>query len=115
MILKANNNRAVIELYSSIAKQSEAMLIAAKNGNWDSLCEAEERCSAIIHQLQQLKQNQEAQLNEDERIEHISYLKKILADDAAIRNITEPHLRQLEEFLRAANNNQRLSNSYGTN
>lgn len=115
MISREKNNPSVIQLYALIATQSEAMLRAARTGDWDALCEAEEQCSAIIHELQELKQTQEAELNEEERIKHITYLKKILADDAAIRDITEPRLRQLEEFLRTANNTQRLSNSYGTN
>jgi len=112
MIFEAKDNRAVMKYYVAIAEQSEEMLRAAQNGDWELLCAAEEKCSKLIRELQGIKKGP-VQLNEDERQEHIGYLKKILADDAAIRNITEPRLRQLEEFLRAASNSQRLNNTYG--
>lgn len=112
MIFNQADNKAVMDMYASIARQSEEMLRAAEAGDWDGLCAAEERCSSLISQLQEIKQNQ-AKLNEREKQEHIGYLKKILADDAAIRNITEPRLMQLEQFLRAASNNQRLNKTYG--
>jgi len=114
MIFEAKDNRAVMNYYSAIAEQSEEMLRAAQQGDWDMLCAAEERCSLLIRELQGLKRNT-VSLNDDERQQHIGYLKKILADDAAIRNITEPRLRQLEDFLRAASNSQRLHNTYGDN
>jgi len=113
MIFEVQDNRAVMQYYAAIAQQSEDMLRAAEAGDWAMLCEAEGKVSLLIQELQDLKRNQ-ARLNEAERQQHIGYLKKILADDAAIRNITEPRLRQLEEFLRAASNNQRLNNTYGT-
>ena len=115
MILETKDSSEIIQFYAAIATQSAAMLCAAQSGDWDSLCQAEEHCSVLIHELQILKETQAAQLNEEERIKHINYLKKILADDAAIRDITEPRLRQLEEFLRASTNTQKLSNSYGSN
>lgn len=115
MTLKQKDNREIMSLYAKIANQSEEMLRAAQKGSWDELCAAEEVVSRLIHDLQTLKQVKESDLNERERIEHITYLKKILADDAEIRNITEPRLRQLEEFLRASSNTQKLSNSYGVN
>ncbi|HEY1058342.1 MAG TPA: flagellar protein FliT [Limnobacter sp.] len=115
MMLNKEHNAAVMRLYAAIANQSQAMLNAAKEGDWDGLCAAEEHCSRLIHELQTIKEIKAVELDDRERTEHIGYLKKILADDAAIRNITEPRLRQLEEFLRAASNSQRLSNSYGSN
>ncbi len=115
MIFAHNNNAEVMKLYADIANQSQLMLDSAKAGDWDALCEAEEICSRLIHELQTIKQAQQTELNERERTQHIGYLKKILADDAAIRDITEPRLKQLEEFLRAANNTHKLSNSYGSN
>lgn len=108
----SDSNQAVLDMYAAIARQSEAMLLAARDGNWDRLCEAEEQCSSLIHDLQRLKKTQSA-LNRQEKEQHIGYLKKILADDAEIRNITEPRLMKLEEFLRASMNNDRLVKSYG--
>lgn len=115
MSFATEHNGEIMKLYAAIANQSRVMLDAAKSGNWDDLCAAEEQCSKLIHALQTIKEAQQIELNEHERNQHIGYLKKILADDAAIRNITEPRLKQLEEFLRAANNSQKLSNSYGSN
>lgn len=108
-------NATVMKLYAAIATQSQTMLHAAKQGDWEALCEAETDCSRLIHELQSVKKAKEIQLNEEERHKHIVYLKNILADDAEIRNLTQPRLQQLEEFLRAASNTHRLSNSYGSN
>jgi len=115
MVFAKEHNNAIMKLYAAIANQSQIMLDSAKAGDWDELCAAEEQCSRLISELQAIKQAQQTELNEKEKSQHIGYLKKILADDAAIRNITEPRLKQLEEFLRAANNSQKLSNSYGSN
>lgn len=112
MISEKTDSSVVMQYYAAIAKQSETMLAAAKAGNWDDLCQAEEVCSKLIVELQHLK-GKAAPLNEAERQKHVSYLKKILADDAQIRNITEPRLAQLEELLRSAGNSQRLNQSYG--
>jgi flagellar protein FliT len=101
----------VLQFYAAIAQASGQMLQAAQASDWDSLCEAEEICSKLIAKLQKLQEEQ--RMTEDERQLRVSYLKKILEDDAAIRHITEPRLRQLEDFLNTANNSQRLQSSYG--
>ncbi|NJM33199.1 MAG: flagellar protein FliT [Limnobacter sp.] len=113
MMLDNTKTRAIMKYYAAIARQSEEMLNAARSGDWDSLCEAEARCAALIRELQHAKKAS-SPLDDQERKEHISYLKRILADDAAIRSITEPRLLQLEEFLRASSNHQKLSNSYSS-
>ena len=113
MIMSKTEDTVMLEFYASIAQASGQMLEAAQNGDWDSLCEAEELCAQLIGRLQVI-QTQRG-MTEEERQKRIRYLKQILADDAAIRHITEPRLKQLEDFLRAANNNQRLNTFYGTN
>jgi hypothetical protein len=40
-------------------------------------------------------------------------IRKVLADDAAIRNITEPWLQQLGSMLGANRHSQRLLRTYG--
>lgn len=112
MISEKTEPSVIMQYYAAIARQSESMLAAAKEGDWDALCTAEEICSQLIAELQSMKANT-APLSDQERQKHIAYLKKILADDAQIRNITEPRLAQLEELLRSASNNQRLNQSYG--
>lgn len=113
MIAEPVANKKVMSLYAAIAKQSEEMLLAAQKGDWDLLCESEKKCSALIEDLKHLKPFC-LKLSADEKQEHIAYLKKILADDAAIRDITQPRIAKLEQFLRAANNQHRLKNSYGS-
>ncbi len=113
MIVETVPNQKLMSLYAAIAKQSEQMLCAAQTGDWDALCDAEKQCSRLIEDLKRIKPNC-IQLSADEKQEHINYLKKILADDAAIRDLTEPRLANLEQFLRAANNQHRLKNSYGS-
>ena len=52
MIVKNDLNATVMKLYAAIANQSQAMLQAAQGGDWDGLCDAEENCSRLIHELQ---------------------------------------------------------------
>jgi flagellar protein FliT len=111
-MLSKDPSNTILALYAAIAQQSEHMLSAAQSNNWEELHHAEQQCSALIHQLQSAQQDAAPVINTTERQAHIAYLKKILADDAAIREITEPRLKQLEEFLCAATNNRKLSNHY---
>ena len=40
-------------------------------------------------------------------------LKKILADDKEIRDITEPWMAQLSDLMKNSSTNRKLSNTYG--
>ncbi len=113
IIQQDQNESPTMQLYAAIAKQSQYMLKAAQQGDWDELCIAEKQCSKLISELQQAKQKAIQPINAEEKQKYIAYLKKILTYDAEIRHLTEPRLKQLEEFLHAASNVKKLHHSYG--
>ncbi len=100
----------VLHYYESIAGQSQRMLSAARAGDWDDLCAAEEECARLIAHLKQLGDT--PPLNTGERERRMQILKQMLAEDAEIRDLTEPWLKQLEQLLGNAGNQRRLSDSY---
>ncbi|MFN7834479.1 MAG: flagellar protein FliT [Burkholderiaceae bacterium] len=106
----------VLQFYASIAEASGQMLDAARNGDWDTLCLAEKHCASLIGRLQTTYRSTGTDahsITDSEKRRRIAYIKKILADDAAIRNITEPRLKQLESFLQVSSNSQKLNSTYG--
>lgn len=102
----------VLQYYESIAGQSQRMLLAAKAGNWEDLCAAEEECARLIEHLQQL--GDKPPMSSSERERRMQILKTMLAEDAQIRDLTEPWLKQLENLLHSAGNARRLGGSYHT-
>ncbi len=101
---------SVLRYYESIAGQSQRMLSAARAGDWEDLCAAEEECARLIDHLKQL--GDAPPLSADERERRMQILKQMLAEDAEIRDLTEPWLKQLEELLGNAGNQRRLSDRY---
>jgi flagellar protein FliT len=87
------------------------MLDAAREGDWDRLIEEERRCSALIDGLRRLG---EVPLSEPASKAKHGILRKLLADDAEIRTLTQPWLGQLEAMLGASANARRLGDSYGS-
>lgn len=103
---------SVLRYYESIAGQSQRMLLAAQAGDWEDLCAAEKECAQLIAHLKQL--GDKPPLDSVERTRRMQILKTMLAEDAQIRDLTEPWLKQLENLLHSAGNARRLGSSYPT-
>ena len=97
--------------YEAIAEVSGRMLGAAKESDWDRFVAEERRCRALVADVQA---RAESQLSEDERKRKFALLRKMLADDAEIRNLAEPWMQHLQEMLASSGNNRRLGESYGS-
>ena len=87
----------VISRYEAIARASARMLEAARAGEWDSLLAAEADCARRIEELRQLGPG--APLSDSARKRRVELLRRILADDAEVRALTQPWLTTLEQFL----------------
>jgi flagellar protein FliT len=101
----------LMSVYDRLARTTASMLDAALNGRWDELVALEEQCASLIANMSQLENDKP--LPETLRTHKASMLRKVLADDAAIRNITEPWLQQLGAMLGANRHQQRLLHTYG--
>jgi flagellar protein FliT len=77
----------LLRCYAVLESASEEMLRAARTGDWDSVCRLEAACAVVIAQLRQLAQ--EHPLPPHEQGERLRILRSILANDAAIRRISQ--------------------------
>ena len=93
------NQGALIDYYEAIEQASEQMLSAARGGDWDQVVKLEGACAMLISRLKQAAGTQE--LGRDERVLKSRIMKRILVNDAEIRNLAEPWLDDLDRLLAA--------------
>jgi flagellar protein FliT len=87
----------VLAMYENIATLTNRMAVAATAGDWNGLDKLENQCaaaaSATLGGVPALEGGQ--------RLRKIDLLKQILANDRAIREVTEPWMGQLERTMQA--------------
>lgn len=107
-----NNHEQILHTYGAISVKTGQMLEAAKRSDWDRLATLEHDCSVLIESLKQADSGIVADADYLQR--KAALIRKVLADDAAIRKFTQPWLAQLEVFLGSARQQNRLHRAYGT-
>jgi len=101
----------VISDYESLSNLTSQMRTAATEGEWDRLIALEQQCSRHVDRM---KSAGEKSLPDETARQHkIQLIKKILADDAAIRNRTESWMGQLQGIMQSNRQEQRLNKTYG--
>lgn len=88
----------VLAMYENIAALSSRMAVAAREGDWDGLARLETQC---VLQSSAAKSGVPP-LQGAERKRKIDLLKQIMANDRAVRDITEPWMGQLDRALSPA-------------
>lgn len=101
----------LLAAYDRLSAATGHMLSAARAGDWERLVSLEKDCSDIVALLTRLENDEP--LPEGLRLRKSAMLRKVLADDAAIRDITEPWLARLGSMLGANRRSQNLLRSYG--
>lgn len=81
----------VLSMYENIAGLSNQMAVAARTGDWDGLNRLERQCGQAASAVG----TGVPALNGAPRLRKIDLLKQILANDRAIRDVTEPWLNQV--------------------
>ena len=105
------NSQEVIALYETVAVITDKMLVAARSGDWDEVAVLESDCASHV---QTLKQGEPpAPLTGDIRLRKVQIIKKILADDRAIRDIAEPWMARLSQLMHSSGTERKLSQAYG--
>ncbi len=89
----------LIAYYEAIERASADMLTAARGGDWNQVIKIEGACVLLISQLQHA--SRDTQLNAQERQLKVQIMRRILINDAALRNLAEPWLDDLEDVLAA--------------
>ena len=100
----------ILSRYEAVAVASSDMLDAARRRDWDGLVEAERRCAAVIAILK--GSDAEARLDEDTRQHKAEIIRRVVADDAEIRRLVDPRMRELERLLGTAGTRRRLDDAY---
>jgi flagellar protein FliT len=83
--------------YEAIAKLSSRMLVAAREGEWGELKTMQGTYRELVEQLKDV--NCHSELDETARARKLELVKKILADDAAIRDLSSPSLARLSALF----------------
>lgn len=102
----------LLEDYQCLSGITGQMRNAAEQGDWDRLVLLEQECK---RKVEEIKPRDAIPASPAERQQKIALLKKILADDAEIRNRTEGWMEQLQRIMHNTRSEQRLQQAYGAN
>lgn len=104
--------QACTAAYERIARLTAAMLEAARSSQWEALLELETKCKAAFAELVNaepvLTATPEAARRKAELI------RQVLADDAEIRNLVDPWMAELGQWLGVNNRSHRLRDAYSS-
>jgi len=104
------NSKELMSIYENVADLTNQMVLAAQENDWQLLAKLEARCSM---QVQTIKDDPApVALEREEQQKKVAVIKRILADDRKIRDITQPRMAQLSEFMRRATAQRKLKNAY---
>ncbi|WP_353192895.1 flagellar protein FliT [Pandoraea pnomenusa] len=103
----------LLNCYESIAGLTERMLGVARGGDWDALIDLEAQYRAQVDSIKQL--DAALPLTEDERARKHEIIRRILADDAAIRDLVVPRLAHLDAMINNTRRQRALHEVYGLN
>jgi flagellar protein FliT len=101
----------VIACYNHMAQSSTMMLEAAQRGDWNAVIAGEKECATLVTELKGL--GEITALEGDLREQKRALIRTILANDAAIRDLAEPRMKQLELKLQGPKNARKLALAYG--
>lgn len=103
--------QTIIAYYAQMLHCSSDMLGAAQRGDWDCVIVLEKQCAELVTRLKGLGEltPSDRTLRDQKR----ELIRKILANDAVIRDLAHPRMRQIEMQLRAPRNARKLAVAYG--
>ena len=109
--MNALDTDKLLNTYDRLSRTTGCMLNAAQRGDWERLVDLEKNCATLVAELSVLES--EDAMPHALRARKQAMIRKVLADDAAIRNITEPWMQQLESMLNTNRREQQLLRTYG--
>lgn len=105
-----------IAAYESLCAATGRMLEAARACDWERLCTLERDMSGLVHALSVADAaagGHRPSTDESTRLRKMTLIRQVLADDAAIRDLTEPWLCEIGNLLRTSRANRSLAAAYG--
>ena len=106
------SGQEVLSAYAAVAELTGQMRAAAEAADWDRLSELEQRCSVHVAMLK--RSEAAVQLPATGRQAKIDCIRRILADDRRIRDLTMPWMTQLSAMINNSGTQRRLANAYGS-
>jgi len=106
-----NQHEQILGIYVSISDKTGEMVKAAQASDWDRLVALEQDCRGLTDQLRRADTAPAEGKHFTER--KFELLRKALADDAKVRECTEPWMHQLTQYLGSARQQHRLQSAYG--
>jgi flagellar protein FliT len=100
----------IISKYESMSELMGQMVVAARAGDWDALLALESSCTALVNALKCAEPGWP--LSESLRDRKSTLIRKMLSDDAQIRNLTEPWLSQLGSLIGNTTRRRKLTRTY---
>jgi flagellar protein FliT len=105
------NGQEVVSLYEAMVGITDQMLTAATASDWDRLATLELQCAACVRQL---KANGDTQpLAAQERSRKVDAIRKMLAADRQIRDLTQPWMAKLSAMINNKGTERRVARAYG--
>jgi flagellar protein FliT len=105
------NSSELIATYEAILQVTTQMLDAARAGDWDRLVDRERECRRLVDCVATTKA--EIRLEPEARQRKVEIIRKVLADDAEIRNLAEPCMARLQHLIGSARQERDLHAAYG--
>lgn len=105
------NETQVVAAYEALLAISAEMVTAARERDWERLVALERRCRGLVDRLRAI--DGPGPLSGALRDRKAEIIRKVLADDAEIRNITEPWIARLQSLLEGSLREKRLRQAYG--
>jgi flagellar brake protein len=101
MVDDKTRSEHLIELYRQLSDDSDIMLAHARNGDWDTVSKIQESIATQFRQL--VDDNSAATLSAEHRKVRVGLLKRVIENDAQIRNLAMPAMGRMETMLKSAN------------
>jgi flagellar protein FliT len=101
----------IVSVYEAMVGISDQMLAAANANDWDRVTQLEHQCAACVRQL---KANGDGQpLAGAERSARSNAIRKMMASDRQIRDLTQPWMAKLSAMMNNNQTERRLARAYG--
>lgn len=101
----------ILTVYETVADLTGQMLAAAGSNDWDQLVLLEKQCS---DEVSILRANEGGlSLSGQARQRKVELIRKVLADDRRIRDLTMPWMAHLSKLIKNNGTQRRLANAYG--
>lgn len=88
----------LLSYYEAIEKASADMVEAARAGDWDHVIKLEGACVLLIGQLKNAARSRSLSTEESQLKSRI--MRRVLVNDARIRQLAEPWLEDLDQLMR---------------